>query len=293
MPFLISGVSMVIAGLKDLNSGSGDESIGLLLAGVAFTGVAVLPFYALFVKSNSYFASLPLRKQYPGQPWMWREDWAQGIVRDKSRAAMIGRWMAAVLASVGLLVVGSELREKFDYYASAYPAPAWAVAGLAVLIPVALLLRAIYTTLQYRKFGSSTLVLSKNPCAVGSRVSGRVESSLGETPQNGATLRLECIRTKRQSRGKSSSTKRTTVWFADQTLDSFRLRQGPAGVYVPVEFAIPSDAQATGKAGGGISYSWKLEVSAKLPGVDYRCEFELPVFLLDRDGMLLERGSPD
>ncbi|MDZ7636785.1 MAG: hypothetical protein U5J83_00790 [Bryobacterales bacterium] len=52
MPFLISGVSMVIAGLKDLNSGSGSELIGLLLAGVAFTGVAGLPLYALFVKIN-------------------------------------------------------------------------------------------------------------------------------------------------------------------------------------------------------------------------------------------------
>ncbi|MDZ7636784.1 MAG: hypothetical protein U5J83_00785 [Bryobacterales bacterium] len=31
----------------------------------------------------------------------------------------------------------------------------------------------------------------------------------------------------------------------------------------------------------------------ELLGVDYRCEFELPVFLLDRDGMLLQRGSPD
>lgn len=53
----------------------------------------------------------------------------------------------------------------------------------------------------------------------------------------------------------------------------------------------PSDAKPTGEAGDGIQYSWKLNVSAKLPGVDFRCEFEAYVFRENRDGEVSAHGG--
>ena len=47
---------------------------------------------------------------------------------------------------------------------------------------------------------------------------------------------------------------------------------------VPVLFAIPFGALESSRSVSNIGTIWRLDLSCKLPGVDYQSQFEVPVF---------------
>ena len=49
----------------------------------------------------------------------------------------------------------------------------------------------------------------------------------------------------------------------------------------PLQFKIPADAEETFFHLMGPT-TWKIEIKAKLPGVDFQAQFEVPVFRTDK-----------
>jgi hypothetical protein len=98
-------------------------------------------------------------------------------------------------------------------------------------------------------------------------VPGRVE------PLDVFRVRLACIKTERTTSGGESSSTDTTLWEHEQQLD--RDLSGGQGTrtLIPVKFLIPFELPASDQ-----DVKWKLSVEAATRGVDFRTEFDVPVF---------------
>ncbi len=66
------------------------------------------------------------------------------------------------------------------------------------------------------------------------------------------------------------------VWDDERTFATEMLSRDRSHTAVPVLFAIPYESRPSDAKNNAVK--WKLRVRAKLPGVDYREEFEVPVF---------------
>ncbi|MEO7403995.1 MAG: hypothetical protein ABIU95_10035 [Burkholderiales bacterium] len=70
----------------------------------------------------------------------------------------------------------------------------------------------------------------------------------------------------------------------------------PGAIAIPVLFAIPYESMESSRANSTRNISWLLDIWAKVPGVDYSAQFEVPVFKTNdsrRDFQLDERLAAD
>ena len=246
--------------------------LALCFGGVGF-GLIVFGRYA----SRKAAEKEALQRQHPNEPWMWRPDWAQRRVAGGNKQMMAFSWAFAIfwnlISAPLLLVIPKEVIEKGNKPAL-----------LGLLFPavgVGLLIWAVRSTLRWRKFGASAFQMSAVPGVIGGRLRGTIETSLQTVPESGFGLKLSCVRlitTERRSGGSSRSTKEAILWQEEQTINPAALGRGYRGVSVPVEFVIPYECEPVDDSDPHSLVIWRLESDAAVPGVDFRCVFEVPVF---------------
>jgi hypothetical protein len=229
-----------------------------------------------------------LQQKQPGRPWLWRDDWARGVIAGEARRILARHWLRAIAVSAFYILaiyVGFRHTPGFDLLSEHYPALSSLVLVILVLPPVCALGYAMYVSLRHRKFGASTFLMSVIPCQVGGRLAGSIEIRLQDLPQDGFLVRLSTIRTT----GNRKYDK--TIWSTEQTVGVERVSRGIGGVTVPVDIAIPDDAAPTGRVDSFsgrvdsfLSHYWRLTITASLPGIDFEAEFRPPVFRLDAEG---------
>jgi hypothetical protein len=78
--------------------------------------------------------------------------------------------------------------------------------------------------------------------------------------------------------GKTQTVQDKILWQDEQSVAPGDLYPGPDGTNIPVRFQIPWDARSTDTTDPRNSINWQLEADADVPGVDYKDNFELPVF---------------
>ncbi len=244
----------------------------LLIFGLVFSGVGFGLILAIL-----YGTSLAQREQrnqaeHPAEPWLWREDWAQGRVVSKTRSNMIGAWIFAVLWNLVsmpmLFILPRQAAEK-------------PVAYIGLIFPVVgvyLLVRAVRQTLAYREFGKTCFEMASVPGVIGGELKGVIQARFPRSPERGVHLQLTCVNRVTTGSGDDQSTRENIVWRGESELSSAQLYPGPAGVTIPINFRIPWDSQPTEKRGPRDEIVWQLEALADVPGVDYHDVFEVPVF---------------
>ena len=218
--------------------------------------------------------SLELRALAPGEPWKWREDWAEGTARSSTKTTMLFAWAFSILwnlISLPLLfVLPAEILEKENYPA---------LLGLLFpLVGVGLLVWAIRETLEWKTFGQSLFRLNSTPGVIGGVLAGTVEVPASFEPDQVFDVTLSCINRKRTGSGKNSSTTETILW--QEKLESVRPLGQPAamGSAIPVRFEIPYDCKQCDDTDPDDRILWQLGAHAAVPGVDYHGTFEVPVF---------------
>jgi hypothetical protein len=78
--------------------------------------------------------------------------------------------------------------------------------------------------------------------------------------------------------GENSTTNQIILWQADQNVPAGALAPGPLGRAIPVDFSIPADSAITNHDNPSDQILWLLHAQADVPGVDYKDDFEIPVF---------------
>src|SRR5436305_4196556 len=112
LPFVVFGLMALIQGVRRYDGTI--NTVMPIIVGSIFTAVGLLILFAARFGSASAAKKEELQQQNPSKPWMWREDWATGVIKDNSKGAVIGLWIFAILwnaiaTPVSLLVVRPEI----------------------------------------------------------------------------------------------------------------------------------------------------------------------------------------
>ena len=273
MPFAAFGVFALSAAIRQGITGAGDKPVWLgLLFGVIFSSIGFGLMMAVLFGTQLHQRDQRRQTEHPSEPWLWREDWAQGRVLSKTHSNMIGAWVFAILwnlisAPVATIVPQQAARNPVAYIALLFP-----------IVVACLRIRAIRQTLAYHEFGRTYFEMAAVPGVVGREIKGVIQARFPHSPEHGVHLRLSCLHRVTTGSGDSQSTNENILWRDETDLSSAQLCPGPVGTTIPVAFRIPWDAQGTQKTSSRDEYVWILEALADVPGVDYHDIFEVPIF---------------
>ncbi|MFI5113537.1 MAG: hypothetical protein ACHP7J_00230 [Terriglobales bacterium] len=98
LPFAGFGLFALATAVGQMLSGTGNSSawlgviFGLVFSGIGFGLLLAAIFGGRFLKRQQR-----AQAEHPAEPWLWRQDWAQGRVQSDTRPGMIGAWVFAVL----------------------------------------------------------------------------------------------------------------------------------------------------------------------------------------------------
>ena len=249
----------------------------------------MLAFYTLFatlfgsVGLGIMSASLVAARQIPkenasevpdDQPWLAREDWAAGQIRESGGARVMMPVLAVValywnIASLPLLWKFPEIFQQpsmrmWEWVLLVFPAIGAALVGFVA-----------YQFRRSRKFGDSVLQLASTPGVVGGQLAGVVHIPKLVTADEGFRLRLNCVV---RTQGAKNSRQDTVVWQDERLVMEPMHDSATDQTAVPVLFAIPFGALESSQFVSTTGTFWRLDLSAKLPGVDYHSQFDVPVF---------------
>ena len=210
---------------------------------------------------------------YPGEPWRWREDWADGAIRSSTRATAYAAAGFALLWNLialpaGFFVPGEVAKGN-------YPA---LIALLFPLVGIGLAFWAGRAWLRARRFKSATLALTRVPVAIGGRLRGaiRVDALVPATSE--FRIELSCVERVTRRTGKGSETNERIVWQNQWSVLRERCQTLDAFTSIPVDLAIPRDLPAASAAEDNDRVEWRLDASAECPGPDFWMRFTVPVF---------------
>jgi len=250
------------------------EALVTVLAGSAFTLVGVGLMIAASVGSRKASEIDRLKSLYPGQPWMWRTDWASGVSRSRDASAAVGMWAIAILWNLvcapGVILVLPDMARKGD-------------ARALFLLPfvgvgIWLLTDALRKTIRRVEFGVGVLDLRSPPFKLGGSLAGAIHARFHHMPEKSVNLRCTCIQRTVSGSGNSRSVNEQILWREEASVPPSALAQTPEGVTIPISFRIPPDQQETYAEDPSNQILWIVQATADVPGVDYDDSFEVPVF---------------
>jgi hypothetical protein len=275
LPFAAVGMFTSVMAVRRAAAGNWTEALFLGLFALTFGGVGFGGMAAALAGRRKLREQAALEARHPESPWLWRSDWASGRIVDSSRATMWTAWVVAAFWNLislpaGFLGVRAAIRED---------KPAALLALLFPLVGVGLLVWAVRSTLRYRKYGVSRLELSTVPGVIGRTLTGMVRAPTRVQPDGGFQVVLSCVRRVTTRSGKNTSTTESILWQEERVVPGEPSRTAAAmETHIPVAFRLPADAQACDDTNSSNRVLWRLQLVARVPGVDYEAQFEVPVF---------------
>jgi hypothetical protein len=270
IPFAAVGIYAGVAAVRIFQIGGPTRMafvFGCAAFAFGFAGFGIIA--AAFRNGRNEKRDEELRARNPEQPWMWNAEWVDRRVRDQSRAGTAVLWGFALLwnaiASPVLVFVPAELAKGNR------------IAAIGFLFPLAgllLILSAARLTLRALRFRPSTLTLETMPAPIGGALRGSV--AVPHPLSHVTAILVRLVGMSRERSGKSTIDRILT--HEERELEPSMLRQTPDGVVIPIEIAVPADAEPTSTAAGARQMFWRLSVDAEVPGIDYSATFDVPVF---------------
>jgi hypothetical protein len=263
--FAIVGAGMLLSALPPVRAH--DTATRLLMA-VIFGGAGTALMLWGIASRRATRTTAALARQHPDQPWLWREDWAASSANPESKSQFLTyilMGLVFVLVSAPALVnIPREIVGKHNYGILA--ALLFPLAGFG-LMGYALLGRA-----RARKFGA-IFRMAQNPYAAGGHMRGRIETIFPLPPDQMTDLTLSCVRsyTTRSERERGEE----VLWQEKARVPAMA---GPLGSSLPVDFEVPFDMPETNASNSAEEVIWRLSAFRKLPGIDLRMSFQVPVF---------------
>ncbi len=245
-----------------------------LLFGTVFSVIGFGLLYLALTGHKRLARQKQAQSVHPGEPWMWRADWAQGRANSALRGSLAGVWIAAVLWNLCVFPYVWAVSPSAFYRnpAAAFFLVPFVAAGLFLLF------RAVRTTIAVLEFGTTYFAVDSLPGVIGGTLRGSIHARFPHSPDHGFHLRLSCVRLVRTGSGSSRNTQETILWCDDADLGPGQFYAGPMGTTIPVDFHIPRDVQPTDNTNLSNQIIWRLEGMADVPGLDYHDVFEVPVF---------------
>jgi hypothetical protein len=273
LPFAGFGLFAMATAIRQMADGTGKSPVWMLfLFGLVFSAVGFGLVFAAIFGSRYLKRQQRAQAEHPAEPWLWREDWAQGRIQSNTRSGMIGAWIFAALWNAVSMPVLIFLPQEAAKKPVAYIGFVFPIAGVFLLV------RAIRFTLAYFEFGKTYFEMSPVPGVIGGELKGTIQARFPHSPDHGVQLHLSCVNRTTTGSSDSRSTSERILWRGEANLSAGQLYPAPTGAAIPVHFKIPWDTQSTDTTNPSNAIVWKLEALADVPGVDYHDVFEVPVF---------------
>jgi hypothetical protein len=274
LPFAGFGVAAMAKGIRSLLAGEWLNGVFFSIFGLIFGGVGFGFWMGLFYASRAKKRIDAIKAAHPMEPWLWKDQWAGGCIRSSTKSTMVTACVFALFwnlisMTVCALVIPAELKKGNHkaLFALIFPA-----------VGIVLLVWAAREIIRWKKFGESVFKMLSVPGVVGGQLNGAIQTSVKIRPEDGFHLKLRCINRVTTSSGNSSSTTENILWEDEKTMARELLADDPRRTGIPVFFQIPADCRESDDANSHSRIIWRLEASARVPGVDYLAQFEVPVF---------------
>lgn len=212
LPFAGVGVFSAVQVVRMVAEGNWSQAAFFGLFALTFGGVGIGGLVALARGRRKLAAAEALRARHPDAPWLWRPDWASGVIEDSNRTLARFAWGFAALWNLVSLPAG--------YFGVRAAREQGNRAGMiALLFPLAglgLVLWAARISARVRRFGVSRLELETRPAAIGRSLAGTVQAPLSLVPAEGFRVVLSCIRRVTTGSGDDRSTSERILWQEEQ-----------------------------------------------------------------------------
>ena len=212
------------------------------------------------------------------RPWEVRDEWRDGLISTGQGSFNEGGhgfllFGGAVFFCVGV-GVGIANPEK------------WPLTLIFATIGLSLMGLVGYWKRRQQRFGETTFDMDTVPGVLGGPLCGVLHTGVQtqDAPDDGFHVKLSCYRRRmtRDSDG-DRSVDRTLLWRDEKQMKPLATPASET-LDVPVVFEIPDGKPPSTPEKTPNRYMWALEVSAAVPGVDYRAVLEIPVFPVVDDG---------
>jgi len=280
LPFAGFGAFAAVLAARKAVAGEWREAGPLGLFALIFCSVGFGLMIGSFFGARKLKQAQAREREFPDEPWRWREDWVSGRIVSSNRNTMWGAWIFALLwngiSSMVWFFLPQELAKgnKAALLGLIFPA-----VGLGLLI------WAVRATLRWRKFGVVTLELTRSPVLLGGELSGLITTTASLASARVLKLQMTCLEHDR--RGKNNATR--LLWEDRKELEAAALHVTTG---IPIFFQLPRDGTPTSPRPDSVFVKWQLEVKAETAGVDFGAAFELPVFGVVADSVAPAAADP-
>ncbi|MBP1692059.1 MAG: hypothetical protein H6Q32_1411 [Bacteroidetes bacterium] len=272
--FCAIGMFLLYGSIISFQNGETTDAALMLAGALAFGGFGLGVLAVTTFGSRKQAREAALRSAHPREPWLWRDDWAAGRIRSAGKVKAWSFWGFAILwntiSTPLLFFLPEEILEKENYGAL--------VGLLFPLVGIGLVVVAARKSIQQWKYGDAQFHMERVPGCLGGDIVGNLLFPHGLTTAESVNVQLSCIQSVRRRTSKGTSTDEHVLWQTEQFTP--RLTPGGQGSAqrAMVKFRVPFDASPTGDVDENTWISWRLEVTAAVPGVDFATDFEIPVF---------------
>ncbi|MGN6370346.1 MAG: hypothetical protein ACTHN5_18990 [Phycisphaerae bacterium] len=213
--------------------------------------------------------------QSQADPWLNDRRWHNGRVHDSLIPQIISLWILSILTATAAAFF---IKTALHHHAAWLSVPVL-LATLSTAATAIFLTSATLRTAHWLRFGTSLFQMATFPGIIGRQLVGIVYTKVKLHPSHGFDLSLTCTKSVITGYGKNRSTTQTILWHEHQHLVRGALEQDNTLTAIPVAFRIPHTCQPTFSDPTYWTISWKLDVRAALPGLNYHTSFEVPVFI--------------
>ncbi|MCU0411570.1 MAG: hypothetical protein MUE68_05140 [Bacteroidetes bacterium] len=270
--FLLAGLAMLISGLGDIGVAENDDQWVLVVMGIIFAAAGGAVIAAGFRHGAEVKAIEAAKQRHPSEPWMWERTWTSRRIEHDAGSTTVALWAFALIWNAIVITAGILGWEEMAAQVSEEPAVLFVL--LFPVVGIGVFIAAVRSTMQWRRFGTSALVLRRIPVALGRDFTGTLELPADVREADEIMVSLRCLRTTKS--GKNTST--AVIWSDEQRYPRTLIGSGPSGPTLAVSFRVPADEPETSVGSGYPSIRWELNVSAAVAGVDFGASYRLPVF---------------
>lgn len=273
IPFLFGGLFFAIVSYRSLQDPNFRNPWVGVVVGCVLALVGSLIMAAGFAVLRGAKRVNAVQAAYPGQPWMWRQDWAQGRALGQTGNAATMTWIFTLfwngIAWASVFAARSQPPQKRVVYL---------FLAIFPLIGIGLFVWAVMLSLRLMRFGKTVLQLQTVPASLGRTLKGTIEARLPYPLPHGIHLVITCVNRLSSGGGNSRSTWEHILWQESKNLAPEQIMAGPSGSTIPVEFEIPRNMPVSDNSNASSQILWLVRAEADVPGADFNETYEVPVF---------------
>jgi hypothetical protein len=225
-------------------------------------------------------------KKTPDSPWLADSRWQGFTIRTVNCRNLLISWAIAVLITVFVTFFLTVMLMDNNV-----PVFAWAIIGIFTLAALFIDASTIYQTIRYFRFGESSITISQFPIAIGDEFVAVMSARRKFAPGQDFFCELLCEKKTTTGTGKNSHSTTEILYKSCQQIRAGNENFTGHHFFLPVKLKIVNKAPQTTSENANPSVTWKLNVSAAIPGVDFAAEFILPDYLVNDRNLIKHKVS--